>query len=476
MPRIGFTGHYFDPETGFYCARARYYDPSAGRFAARDLLLDYSPGGLNAYQYAAGNPMTYWDPFGLMMMNHIFMQIPSNEAVYQQQFGAWATSQTYQFEMNNWAAEQTAQFNASQWNNPWNSYNFTTPQFDMPQFDVPDLNFAEMFDNTMLAKSIGRIMDTMNDAVRRVMEEAVDNGVDQLSVLEAIDEAAQTMSPVESMQVLTVDPGTSSSTTESTGGSETAAQDENEPPPVYRTGNEGRGFNGNYNPFQSTVSIDYLPTGYKQSEIQKWQESIDYAMKENSAYCAGLMGRELAKVGIYLPHTNANTMITNIQNSNEWVELPRVNGELDHARAAELAEAGYIVLIGYFNPDAVGTEDEDNPGHIEAVMPYGYINGQETHGLQESPSLGDVPFVLGWNNSAVKENSRSFSGDLQPREESGGRKVIWEPLNRAMSTEMAQASEYYIYTGSAALPSNGTTPVLPANYPTGFLSDFTGAR
>jgi hypothetical protein len=33
-PKLGFTGHQYDPETGLVYARARYYDPDLGRSSA----------------------------------------------------------------------------------------------------------------------------------------------------------------------------------------------------------------------------------------------------------------------------------------------------------------------------------------------------------------------------------------------------------------------------------------------------------
>ncbi len=61
---LGFTGHYFDSESGLYYARARYYDPRTGRFQTRDPLNDTSPTGLNKYMYANNNPIMLWDPMG----------------------------------------------------------------------------------------------------------------------------------------------------------------------------------------------------------------------------------------------------------------------------------------------------------------------------------------------------------------------------------------------------------------------------
>ena len=49
--------------SGLQYMRNRYYDPQTGRFTQEDPIG--LAGGLNAYGYAAGDPITYSDPFGL---------------------------------------------------------------------------------------------------------------------------------------------------------------------------------------------------------------------------------------------------------------------------------------------------------------------------------------------------------------------------------------------------------------------------
>jgi RHS repeat-associated protein len=66
QPKLGFTGHQYDPETGLVYARARYYDPDLGRFLSRDSYegtLGEAP-SLHRYTYAHDNPLTYVDEDG----------------------------------------------------------------------------------------------------------------------------------------------------------------------------------------------------------------------------------------------------------------------------------------------------------------------------------------------------------------------------------------------------------------------------
>jgi RHS repeat-associated protein len=56
-------GQYFDKETNLHYNYSRDYDPGIGRYVENDPIgLD---GGLNTYAYAAGEPLSGFDPLGL---------------------------------------------------------------------------------------------------------------------------------------------------------------------------------------------------------------------------------------------------------------------------------------------------------------------------------------------------------------------------------------------------------------------------
>jgi RHS repeat-associated protein len=70
-PKLGFTGHQYDPETGLVYARARYYDPEMGRFLSRDSVegtIADAP-SLHRFMYVRGNPVRYTDPSGHCAVN-----------------------------------------------------------------------------------------------------------------------------------------------------------------------------------------------------------------------------------------------------------------------------------------------------------------------------------------------------------------------------------------------------------------------
>jgi RHS repeat-associated protein len=66
-----FVGERFDPKTGIYLLGARLYDPDLGRFLQPDRVIPsmFNPQSLNAYSYALNNPVSFFDPRGLVQMD-----------------------------------------------------------------------------------------------------------------------------------------------------------------------------------------------------------------------------------------------------------------------------------------------------------------------------------------------------------------------------------------------------------------------
>ncbi|OWR32507.1 hypothetical protein CDO73_02575 [Saccharibacillus sp. O23] len=63
---FGYSGEFWDGDTGLQYLRSRWYDPSIGRFIQEDTFEGYvnRPSSLNPYTYVENNPLKYVDPNG----------------------------------------------------------------------------------------------------------------------------------------------------------------------------------------------------------------------------------------------------------------------------------------------------------------------------------------------------------------------------------------------------------------------------
>jgi RHS repeat-associated protein len=85
-------GQYFDAETGLHQNWHRDYDPSIGRYLQSDPIG--LSGGLSTYGYVGGNPITRFDPAGLLTAVVVGRPIPARDGQRGNPFGHVAVAVT----------------------------------------------------------------------------------------------------------------------------------------------------------------------------------------------------------------------------------------------------------------------------------------------------------------------------------------------------------------------------------------------
>ncbi|MFG0274108.1 MAG: RHS repeat-associated core domain-containing protein [Phycisphaerales bacterium] len=76
---IGYAGMLYDKQAGAFLMRNRWHSPTLGRFLSRD-PAGYVD-GMSLYAYVSGNPLKYWDPFGLAKCGSGFFAVPWWETI-----------------------------------------------------------------------------------------------------------------------------------------------------------------------------------------------------------------------------------------------------------------------------------------------------------------------------------------------------------------------------------------------------------
>jgi RHS repeat-associated protein len=80
---FGFAGGLYDPDTGLVRFGARDYDAATGRWTAKDPIR-FEGGDLNLYAYVSGNPLSYTDPTGEIVLNAVGAGIAAGVDIFGQ--------------------------------------------------------------------------------------------------------------------------------------------------------------------------------------------------------------------------------------------------------------------------------------------------------------------------------------------------------------------------------------------------------
>nr|WP_281358140.1 RHS repeat-associated core domain-containing protein [Saccharibacillus qingshengii] len=80
---FGYSGEFWDGDTGLQYLRSRWYDPSIGRFIQEDTFEGYvnRPSSLNPYTYVENNPLKYVDPSGYALSDVMTVKSAQTDAV-----------------------------------------------------------------------------------------------------------------------------------------------------------------------------------------------------------------------------------------------------------------------------------------------------------------------------------------------------------------------------------------------------------